>query len=82
MAFVIQELGQNSNFSLKSRVLTRERIHVVKTYKYRISLRKLIRKLRIFFNNENVRKKLEVLAAFLSNQKLELLGLLPTYENI
>ena len=46
-------------------------IHAIKTYEYRSSLRKLIRKLRIFFTNENVCKKLKVLVAFLSNQKLE-----------
>ena len=38
----------------------------------------LIRKLRIFFAHENVRKKLKVLVAFLTNQKIQgQLGLLP-----
>ena len=45
-------------------------IYAIKTYGYRSSLRKLIRKLRIFFTYENVRKKFNV-NAFLSNQKLE-----------
>ena len=44
-------------------------IYAIKTYEYRSSLRKLIRKLRLFFTNENVRKKkLKVLVAFLSDQ--------------
>ena len=51
----------------------------MKTYEYRSSLRKLIRKLRISFTNENVRKKLKVLVALLSSQKIGgKLGLLPT----
>ena len=45
-------------------------IYAIKTYEYRSLLRKLIRKLRIFFTNENVCKKLKVLVAFLSSQKL------------
>ena len=45
-------------------------IYAIKTYEYRSSLRKFIRKLRIFFTYENVRKKFKV-NAFLSNQKLE-----------
>ena len=49
-----------------------------KKFKYRSSLRKLIRKLRIFFTNENVCKKSKALVAFLSNQKIGgQLGLLP-----
>ena len=53
-------------------------IYAIKTYEYRSSLRKLIRKLRIFFTNENVRKKLKVIVAFLSNQKIGgQLGFLP-----
>ena len=35
-------------------------IYAIKTYKYRSSLRNLIRKLLIFFIYENVRKKLLV----------------------
>ena len=46
-------------------------MYVIKTYDNRSSLRKLIRKLRIFFTNGNVRGKLKVLVAFLSNQKSE-----------
>ena len=42
----------------------------MKTYEYRSLLRKLIRKLHISFTNENVRKKLKVLVAFLSTQKI------------
>ena len=42
----------------------------MKTYEYKSSLRNLIRKLRIYFTNENIRKKLKVLVAFLSNQKI------------
>ena len=45
-------------------------IYAIKTYEYRSSLRKLIRKLRIFFTYENIRKKLKVIVAFLSNQKI------------
>ena len=45
-------------------------IYAIKTYENGSLLRKLIRKLRIFFINENVRKKLKVLVAFLSNQKI------------
>ena len=41
-----------------------------KTYEHRSLLRKLIRKLRISFTNENVRKKLKVVVAFLSNQNI------------
>ena len=53
-------------------------IYAIKTYEYRSSLCKLIRKLRIIFTNENVRKKLQVLVALLSNQKIGgRLGLLP-----
>ena len=44
--------------------------YVIKTYEHRSLLRKLIRKLRTSFTNENVRKKLEVLVAFLSTQKI------------
>ena len=74
------ELGQNLSFSVKSKVSTRVNplIYVIKTYEYWSSLGKLIRKLHIFFTNENVRKKLKVLVAFLSNQKIEgQLDLLP-----
>ena len=47
-------------------------------YEYRSLLRKLIRNLHISFTNENVRKKLKVLVAFLSTQKIgRQLGLLP-----
>ena len=53
-------------------------IYAIQTYESRSSLRKLIRKLRIFFTYENVRKKLKVIVAFLSNQKIGgQLGLLP-----
>ena len=53
-------------------------IYAIKTYEYRSSLRKLIRKLRIFFTYENVCKKLKVLIAFLINQKIRgQLDLLP-----
>ena len=53
-------------------------IYGIKTYEYRSSLRKLVRKLRIVFTNENARKKLKFLIAFLSNQKDgRQLGLLP-----
>ena len=53
-------------------------IYAMKTYEYRSSLRKVIRKLRIFFTNEKVCKKLNVLVAFLNNQKFGgQLGLLP-----
>ena len=45
-------------------------IYAIKTYEYRSSLRKLIRKLLIIFTNENGCKKLKVLVAFLSNQKI------------
>ena len=45
--------------------------HAIKTYERRSSLRKSVRKLRIFFSNENVRKKLKVLVAFLNNQETE-----------
>ena len=67
------ELGQNLSFCVKSEVSTRVNslIYAIKTYEYRSSLRKLIRKLRIFFTNKNVREKLKVLVTFLSNQKLE-----------
>ena len=44
--------------------------YVIKTQKYRSSLRQLIRKLRIVFTNENDRKKLKVLVAFLRNQEI------------
>jgi len=50
----------------------------LKRTEYRSSLSKLTRKLRIYFTNKNVRKKLKVLVAFLSNQNMgEQLGLLP-----
>ena len=53
-------------------------IYAIKTYEYRSSLRKLIRKLRIFLTYENVRKSLKVIVAFISNQKIGgQLGLLP-----
>ena len=42
----------------------------MKIYEHRSSLRKLIRKLRIFYTNKSVRRKLKVLVAFLSNQKI------------
>ena len=45
-------------------------IYVIKTCEYRSLLRKLIRKLRVLFTNKNVCKKLKVLVAFLSNQKI------------
>ena len=45
-------------------------MYAIKAYEYRSSLRKLICKLHLFFTNENVRKKLKVLVAFLSNQKI------------
>ena len=66
------ELGQNLSFSVKSEVSTRGEplIYTIKAYEYRSSLRKLIRKLRIFFTYENVCKKLKVIVAFLSNQKI------------
>ena len=77
--FILKELGQSLSFSVKSKVLTRgEFPHIYnKTYKYRSLLHKLICKLCIFFTNENV-KKLKVLFAFLSNQKIGgQLGFLP-----
>ena len=46
-------------------------IYVIKKYEYRSSLRKLIRKLHIFLLIKTFVKKLKVLVAFLSNQKLE-----------
>ena len=45
-------------------------IYVIKAYEYRSSFRKLIRKLCTFFTNENVCKKIKVVDAFLSNQKI------------
>ena len=67
---ILKELGENLSFSVKSEALPRIPSHIRnKTYEYRSSLRRLIRKLRIFFTNENVRKKLKVLVPFLSNQK-------------
>ena len=72
--------GTKFNFSVKSEVLTRVSplIYAIKAYKYRSSLRKLIRKLRIFVTYENVCKKFKVIVAFLSNQKIGgHLGLLP-----
>ena len=53
-------------------------IYIIKTGEYRSSLWKLICKLRISFTNKNIHKKLKVLVAFLSNQKIGgQLGLLP-----
>ena len=46
-------------------------MYIIKTYEYSSSLNKLIRKLRISSTNKNVLKKLKVLVAFLSNQRLE-----------
>ena len=46
-------------------------IYVIETWEYKSSLRKLIYKLRMSFINKNIRKKLKVLVAFLSNQKIE-----------
>ena len=43
----------------------------MKIYEYRSSLRKLICKLCIFFTNKNVRSKLKILVAFLSNRRIE-----------
>ena len=84
-AFVIQgsflkNWDKNLSFSVKSELLTREKplIYVIKIHKHRSTLRKLIRKLRIFSTNKNVHIKLKVLVAFLSNQKIgRQLGLLP-----
>ena len=46
-------------------------IYAIKKYEYRSSLRKLIRKLRIFFLLVKMFvKKFKVLVAFLSNQKI------------
>ena len=47
-------------------------IYVIKKYKYRSSLRKLIRNLSVFVTNKNVRKKnSKVLVALLSNRNSE-----------
>ena len=55
-------------------------MYAIKAYEYRSSLRKLICKLHLFFTNENFRKKLKVLVAFLSNQKIGgQLGFLPLF---
>ena len=55
-------------------------IYVTKTWEYKSSLRKLICKLRISFTNKNIRKKLKVLVAFLTNQKIGgQLGFLPRF---
>ena len=73
-------MGKNLSYSVKREVSTRGEPPDIrnKTYEYRSALRKLIRKLRILFTNENVRKKVKVLVAFLSNQKIGgQLGLLP-----
>ena len=43
----------------------------MKMQKYRNSLRKLIRKVRMFITNRKVRKEIENQVAFLSNRKLE-----------
>ena len=45
-------------------------LYVIKTWEYKSSLRKLIYKLRISFANKNIRIKLEILFAFLSNKKI------------
>ena len=59
---ILKELEQNSNFSIKSEVLTRgggnPLIYVIKIYGYRSSLRKLICKLRLFITNKKIRKKI------------------------
>ena len=71
---ILKKLGQNLSFNVKSEVLKRgwtPLICVIKTWEYRSSLRKLIYRLRIYFINKNIRKKLKVLVAFLSNQKTE-----------
>ena len=69
------ELGQNLSFSVKSEVYRRgvsPLTCAIKTYEYRSSLRKLIRKLRTFIVLMKMFvKNLKVLVAFLSNQKLE-----------
>ena len=78
-AFVIQ--GTQFKLQFKKRGTdewANHLIYVILTYDYRSLLRKLIRKLRISFTNENFRKKLKVLVAFLSTQKIgEQLGFLP-----
>ena len=53
------ELGQKLSFSVKSEVSTRVNplIYAIKTYKYTSSLRKLIRKLRIFLVGGGVEKR-------------------------
>ena len=46
-------------------------IYAIKTYEYISSLRKLIRKLRLFFTHQNVRKKIiKSSSCLLSNQKI------------
>ena len=42
-------------------------MYAIKTNEYRSSLRKLVGMFRVFFTNKNIRKKLKVLVAFLSN---------------
>ena len=45
-------------------------MYEIKTWEYKSSLRKLIYKLCKSFTNKNIRKKLKVLVAFFSNQKI------------